>query len=40
MRIAVDGRHLAGGRGIARYSRALLDASIDPLTRREMVATA
>lgn len=26
MRIAVDGRHLAAGRGIARYSRSLLDA--------------
>jgi glycosyltransferase involved in cell wall biosynthesis len=26
MRIAVDGRHLAAGRGIARYTRALLDA--------------
>src|SRR5438128_924721 len=25
MRIAVDGRHLAAGRGVARYSRSLLD---------------
>jgi glycosyltransferase involved in cell wall biosynthesis len=25
MRIAVDGRHLAGGRGVARYSQLLLD---------------
>jgi len=26
MRIAVDGRHLVAGRGVARYSRSLLDA--------------
>src|SRR6476620_1686963 len=26
MRIAVDGRHLSAGRGIARYSRSLVDA--------------
>src|SRR5438874_2436282 len=26
VRIAVDGRHLAAGRGVARYSRTLLDA--------------
>jgi glycosyltransferase involved in cell wall biosynthesis len=28
MRIAVDGRHLAAGRGVARYTRALLDALV------------
>ena len=28
MRIAVDGRHLAAGRGVARYTRALLEALV------------
>lgn len=29
MRIAVDGRHLAAGRGVARYTRALLGALVE-----------
>jgi glycosyltransferase involved in cell wall biosynthesis len=37
MRIAVDGRHLAGGRGIARYSRALLDALAEQFPGDELV---
>src|SRR4051794_30479601 len=35
MRIAVDGRHLAAGRGVARYTRALLEALVAQFPRED-----
>src|SRR3954467_4510015 len=35
MRIAVDGRHLAAGRGVARYTRALLEALVAHFPRED-----
>src|SRR4051794_29732351 len=35
MRIAVDGRHLAAGRGVARYTRALLEALVTQFPRED-----
>src|SRR4051794_7698997 len=35
MRIAVDGRHLAAGRGVARYARALVEALVAQFPRED-----
>src|SRR4051794_18899773 len=35
MRIAVDGRHLAAGRGVARYTRALLETLVAHFPRED-----
>src|SRR6186997_364942 len=35
MRIAVDGRHLAAGRGVARYTKALLEALVQQFPQED-----